>query len=144
MTSLLPTLQAEDNDISRPDTPLASHHAPPNTLPPPVFPPNVHAPLASAASHSGQSPDASYPPSNYLLLPIPKPSTNRSRSSFSFSDVVDTAGGLDSLSPEIGSADISIARGFRYILNLSCFTEYQHIQPMVVLWRLLLALPRVN
>jgi hypothetical protein len=68
----------------------------------------------SATSLHSSSPASSDPHSGQLLRPIPTPSVNASQASFSFSD---TNGGgndgsalFDPLSPEIASADISIAR----------------------------------
>ncbi|CAL1698109.1 unnamed protein product [Somion occarium] len=44
-----------------------------------------------------------------FLLPLPTPSVNRSRTSFSLQDTEDRLVSLDSLPPEVASADISIA-----------------------------------
>lgn len=52
------------------------------------------------------------PTPNPFLLRLPTPPSNNSQSSFIISDLVQDDGGVDPLSAEIASADISIAREF--------------------------------
>lgn len=79
---------------------------------PPALP--VENPSATSLNLSSQSPASTDAQSGHLLRPIPTPSVNASQASFSFSDATagDNDGGalFDPLSPEIASADISIAR----------------------------------
>jgi hypothetical protein len=99
-----------------PDTPLAAQRDLLIILPTATTPaassvedlPNSSLPSSTPSIPSGEA------QTTHLLRPIPTPSVNASQASFSFSDATGSSsdGGalFDPLSPEIASADISIAR----------------------------------
>jgi hypothetical protein len=109
--STTPTLlQAAVDDPSPSDIPLASKSTPLITL--------VPDPLTGFSDFKGilnaeliQSPTTTNQPTPQLLS-IPAPTVNNSRSSFALSDVTDNATAVDPLSPEISSANITVAREY--------------------------------
>jgi hypothetical protein len=69
-----------------------------------------------------QSPAATEQPTAHLLS-IPAPVVNDSRSSFTLSDATDHSSAFDPLSPDITSADITVAREYRGTRDRDTFTD---------------------
>ena len=91
---------SQDPEEERPETPLALDTALSSSAETAT---TLQSPSTTSAASSS---------SHQFVLPIPTPSTNRSRASFSLPDQNDEAAvwSLDSLPPEIKKADVSIAR----------------------------------
>lgn len=105
MTEALPTLSSDFDDALRPDTPQA--------------PSAAHIPVIEAPESSILAVDQLDGPSLASTLKLPESSTqflspippvNKSQHVFALSDLLDgSGGGLETLGPDIASADINVA-----------------------------------
>ncbi len=91
----------DDDDTSHVSTPVLAHLSTDTSRPPSLTPSDSTKPSSASPSTS-----------SHLRLPIPTPSANLSQTSFAFSGSEDEGSFHLDLPPEIGSADISIAREF--------------------------------
>ncbi|KIY67631.1 ras GEF [Cylindrobasidium torrendii FP15055 ss-10] len=91
---------------------LSTTNADPVPTTPRSPPGSIHQSSLSPPSSEAQSPTSSSASSSVLRLPVPRPSTNGSQASFTYSDASEDIGHL---SAEIASADISISKDGSFV-----------------------------
>lgn len=116
--STTPThLQAGEDEPARSDSPIDSKYAPVIALVPDL-------PTEKNNSEEISNPELiQYSAAADHLLSIPAPAVNDSRSSFAPSDSTDHSNVFDPLSPEITSADITVAREYKELSRSGQFAD---------------------
>ncbi|KAF8064023.1 hypothetical protein FPV67DRAFT_1671776 [Lyophyllum atratum] len=117
MTDIPLTLHDGDDDLSRPDTPLASKSPSQaitgDDMADPLIVVQPSDPESSAPLTPNDLPSAS------LMLPIPTNLTNKSQTSFILSDVMGDTTGADTVPPELADADITVAANGSFVETTS-------------------------
>lgn len=122
MTSSSPTIPSEFDDHSRPGTPLAPQPTSVTHLLDFESPGSLMAeeqPFSTSLADTLQLPSPNDGPPQ-LLLPVP---ASKSQHIFSLSDLLDETGGLETLGPEIATADINIASKLPFTVLRGSFSS---------------------